>query len=229
MVKFDHIIHYVNDLEDVEAESVLPIHSGGKHERFGTANLLSYLDHRYIEYLAVEDKETFKHHLEDTPESFAKTIDTLGYEEGFIRYAISTDDIRNLGERYREKGFSVVGPVDMERITNGETISWKLLYIQDDENIFPFFIQWGEPEKERLERIRKLRGDLMNTPHITIQHDVRDVKVWEAFFDVIGIWKGEIDDHTKVELSHSEEPSITLELAMDGASVIYKGAVYKFI
>ena len=105
MVKFDHIIHYVNQLKEVEEDPVLPIHSGGRHERFGTANLLSYFDYRYVEYLAIEDKEAFCTHLEEGGESFAATIDTLDYEEGFIRYALSTDDIKGLAERFLARGF----------------------------------------------------------------------------------------------------------------------------
>lgn len=228
MVKFDHIIHYVNQLEGLEQESVLPIHSGGRHERFGTANLLSYFDYRYVEYLAIEDEAVFKQHLKDEPASFAKTIDALGYEEGFIRYALSTDDIEGLAERFKARGFSVVGPIDMERTTGGETISWKLLYVQNDQEIFPFFIQWDEPEAERMKRIEALRGDFI-TPTITIQHDVKDIHLWESFYDVLGIWKGKIDSHTYVQLSQKKKPSITLEVGTDGESAVFKGAVYKFI
>lgn len=228
MVKFDHIIHYVNQLEEVEREPLLPVHSGGKHERFGTANLLSYFDYRYVEYLAIEDEAAFSQHLKDTPESFAKTIDALGYEEGFIRYALSTDDIEGLSERFRGRGFSTAGPIGMERTTEGETISWRLLYVQSETEIFPFFIQWDEPEPARLKRIETLRGDFI-TPSITIQHDVADIHLWESFYDVLGIWEGEIDSHTRVALSQSAKPSITLKMATDGESAVYKGAVYKFI
>lgn len=228
MVKFDHIIHYVNELEEVEQTPVLPIDSGGKHERFGTANLLSYFDYRYVEYLAIEDEAAFKEHLKDEAESFAKTIDSLDYEEGFIRYALSTEDIEGLAERFRARGFSVTGPVEMERTTKGETISWKLLYVQSGKEIFPFFIQWDEPEPERMKRIGSLSG-YFTYPFITIQHDVEDIHIWQSFYDVLGIWDGEIDDHTRVELSQNAKPSITLEMATDGESAVYKGAIYKFI
>ncbi len=184
MVKFDHIIHYVNRLEEVERTPVLPIHSGGRHERFGTVNLLSYFDYRYVEYLAIEDEAVFTQHLKDGNESFAGTIDSLNYEEGFIRYALSTDDIEGLDERFRAHGFSVEGPVEMERTTNGETISWKLLYVQHDKEIFPFFIQWNEPEAQRMKRIEALRGDFIG-PSITVRHDVEDIHLWESFYDVL--------------------------------------------
>ncbi|HIW13634.1 MAG TPA: VOC family protein [Candidatus Salinicoccus stercoripullorum] len=228
MVKFDHIIHYVNQLEEVEKSPVLPIHSGGRHERFGTSNLLSYFDYRYVEYLAIENEEAFSRHLEEGGESFAGTIDALGYEEGFIRYALSTDDIKGLAERFLASGFAVHGPVEMERVTDGETISWKLLYVGSGNEIFPFFIEWDEPEQERLKRIEALRGKFIR-PSITIRQEVTDIHVWEAFYDVLGIWEGEIDSLTRVVLSQNKEPSITMEVGMDGESAIYKGAIYKFI
>lgn len=228
MVKFDHIIHFVNQLESVDSEGVLPIHSGGKHGQLGTANLLSYFDQRYVEYLAIDDEERFGRHLEEAEDSFAKTIDQVQYEEGFIRYALATEEIHQLADRYRAKGFRTVGPVDMERTTNGETIRWKLLYILDDEETLPFFIQWEEAESARLKRIRNLRGDFIS-PEINIHHEVKNEKVWDAFFDVIGVWKGAVDAHTTITIAENEKPSITLEVGMDGESAIYKGAVYKFI
>lgn len=228
MVKFDHIIHFVNQLESVDSEGVLPIHSGGKHGQLGTANLLSYFDQRYVEYLAIDDEERFGRHLEEAEDSFAKTIDQVQYEEGFIRYALATEEIHQLADRYRAKGFRTVGPVDMERTTNGETIRWKLLYILDDEETLPFFIQWEEAESARLNRIRNLRGDFIS-PEINIHHEVKNEKVWDAFFDVIGVWKGAVDAHTTITIAENEKPSITLEVGMDGESAIYKGAVYKFI
>ncbi|WP_031547028.1 VOC family protein [Salinicoccus luteus] len=228
MVKFDHIIHFVNQLDSVGTEGVLPIHSGGKHEPLGTANLLSYFDQRYVEYLAIDDEERFRRHLEAAEDSFAKTIDQVQYEEGFIRCALATEEIHQLADRYRAKGFRTVGPVDMERTTNGETIRWKLLYILDDKETLPFFIQWEEAESARLDRIRNLRGGFIS-PEINIHHEVKNGKVWEAFFDVIGVWKGEVDAHTTITIAENEKPSITLEVAMDGESAIYKGAVYKFI
>ncbi len=228
MVKFDHIIHYVNKLEPVEEDGLLPIHSGGKHEHLGTANLLSYFDQRYVEYLAIDDEERFKRHLEESEDSFVGTIDRMEYEEGFLRYALATEEIHQLADRYRAKGFRTVGPVDMERTTNGETIRWKLLYVLDDEEVLPFFIQWEEEESARLERIRNLRGAFIS-PEMNIHHEVRNVKVWDAFFDVIGVWKGEVDAHTTLTISENKDPSITLELGMDGESAIYRGAVYKFI
>lgn len=228
MVEFDHIIHYVKELSSVEVDGVLPIHSGGRHERLGTENRLSYFDQRYIEYLAIYDQAVFKQHLEASEDSFARTIDDMGYEEGFIRYALSTDEIHQLADRYRAQGFTPIGPIDMERTTGSETIRWKLLYIEDESEIFPFFIQWEETKDQRLDRIRQLRGNLLS-PGMNIHHGVRNKKSWEAFFDVIGVWQGEVDPNTTISLSENKNPSITLEVEMDGEPVIYKGAVYKFI
>ncbi|GAB3067498.1 VOC family protein [Salinicoccus sesuvii] len=228
MTEFDHIIHYVKDLTKVETDGPLPVHSGGRHGWLGTENRLSYFDQRYVEYLTIYDQTLFNRHLEMAEDSFARTIDDMNYEEGFIRYALSTDEIHQLADRYRAQGFTPIGPVDMERTTGAETIRWKLLYIEDETEIFPFFIQWEESKDQRLERIRQLRGNLLS-PKMNIHHEVLDKASWEAFFDVIGIWQGEVDAHTTITLSESKKPSITLEVGMDGEPVVYKGAAYKFI
>ena len=228
MIKFDHIIHYVNDLDAVKSEGVLPIHSGGEHPAFGTENALSYFDLRYIEYLTISDEKQFNTHLEDGAESFARTIADKGYEEGFIRYAINTDKIEQLAERYRAKGFSVSGPVDMERETAGETIRWTLLYIKDDVETFPFFIEWEESDDMRLSRIEAMGKEIIS-PEIVIHNNVVDLKRWEAFYDVVGVWEGQLDSRTTVSLKETGVPSITLQVGMEGTSAHYRGADYRFI
>lgn len=56
-LKFNHIIHYVNQLKSFQFPGrVLTIQPGGKHPRLGTYNKLSYINENYIELLDVEDK-----------------------------------------------------------------------------------------------------------------------------------------------------------------------------
>ena len=60
-LKFDHIIHYIDQLERFQFPGkLLKLHSGGKHHKFGTFNQLSYINGNYIEMLDVEDKEKLK-------------------------------------------------------------------------------------------------------------------------------------------------------------------------
>lgn len=228
MIKFDHIIHYVNQLDDVREKAPLPVHTGGVHTRLGTENLLSYLDTRYIEYISIKDEKLFTDHVREAEDSFAKAIYKMNYTNDFIRYALAAEDIVMLRDRYRAQGYETLGPLYMERETDGETLRWSLLYIMHDTIMFPFFIQWEEPESERIERIKNFGVD-MKPVKMTIKHEVEEIEEWRAFFDVIGVWQGEIDDRTTVELTEGKNPAISVELDMAGNSGKYLGAYYKFI
>ncbi len=228
MIEFDHIIHYVHDLNAVRKEAPLAIHSGGVHRRLGTENLLSYIDTRYIEYLTIADRDLFHDHLREAEDSFARAIHKCNYTEGFIRYALATDDIVQLSERYRAQGFKTLGPVYMERDTGGETLRWSLLYILSERNMFPFFIQWEESDAARRERIRNF-GAPMTPAKMKITQTVRDAAEWQAFFDVIGIWQGDIDDRTMIEIEEGKKPAMSIEIGTAGGSGEYFGADYKFI
>lgn len=60
-LKFDHIIHYIDQLNQFEFPGkLLKLHNGGKHHQFGTYNQLSYINGNYIELLDVEDKENLR-------------------------------------------------------------------------------------------------------------------------------------------------------------------------
>lgn len=228
MIKFDHIIHYVNQLDDVREKAPLPIHSGGVHTRLGTENLLSYLDTRYIEYISIRDEELFTDHVREAEDSFAKAIYKTNYKNDFIRYALAVDDIIQLRDRYRAQGYETLGPLYMERETNGETLRWSLLYILHDEIMFPFFIQWEEQDSARIERIKDFGVD-MKPAKMVIKQEVEDVAEWRAFFDVIGVWQGEIDEQTTIELSEGKNPAMSIDLDVAGKSGKYMGADYKFI
>lgn len=228
MIQFDHIIHYVNQLDDVREKAPLPIHSGGVHTRIGTENLLSYIDKRYIEYISIKDEKLFTDHVREAEDSFAKAIYKTNYTNDFIRYALAVDDIIQLRDRYRAQGFDTLGPLYMERETNGETLRWSLLYILHDKIMFPFFIQWEEPDSARIERIKSFGAD-MEPAKMTIKQQVEDVGEWRAFFDVIGVWQGEIDELTTIELSEGKNPAMSIEMDVAGESGKYLGANYKFI
>ena len=73
-LKFDHIIHYIDQLEQFKFPGeVVKLNSGGKHHKFGTFNKLSYINENYIEFLDVEDQEKLQ--------KLAKT------EEGRVSFA----------------------------------------------------------------------------------------------------------------------------------------------
>ncbi len=154
MLKWDHIIHYVKNLESFDfPEQLLTIHDGGRHDALGTYNRLSYFDLSYIEFIDIFDRERVIQAAADDNErlSFAATLERTHDTEGFKRLCFRTDDIEALKDHFVSCGRKVIGPNKMARTKlNGEVISWQLLYIDDNsDRELPFFIQWEQSDEER--------------------------------------------------------------------------------
>jgi len=153
-IQFDHIIHYINGIEDFRFPgNKLNIIPGGKHLSLGTKNSLSRIDLSYIEFIDVFDKQLIEAAMKDDTEylGFASTLGRTNYTEGFKRLCFRTHDINALNHHFKSLGLKTLGPLKMERVTpQGKLIQWELLYIDDERNFeLPFFIQWEESDKER--------------------------------------------------------------------------------
>ena len=59
-LKFDHMIHYVDQLKGFKYPGELLKFIRGKHHQYGTFNRLTYINGNYIELLDVEDVEKLK-------------------------------------------------------------------------------------------------------------------------------------------------------------------------
>lgn len=153
-VAFDHVVHYVEAPE--EAISLLEkkgIHAveGGRHEKRGTYNFLSYFDLSYIELLSTYDKELVAR-TEHPPHSFLDTVVKEGFTEGFSRVALRTTNIEEAARKFRRQGLTVIGPEAFQRKRpDGSVIEWQLLYVgdQNEELELPFIIEWKESDEER--------------------------------------------------------------------------------
>lgn len=157
-MKLDHVIHIVD-----KPEQIIPVLTeiglkgirGGRHSRAATYNALSYFGLSYIEYLGTLDRQQTKEENE-TKYSFVDSLVQAKFKEGLSRIAIRTEQIDQLAEQFKRTNLSVTGPLPMQRQTpEGETISWKLLYVGSHEQTidYPFFIQWDATEKERKEKL----------------------------------------------------------------------------
>ena len=93
-LRFDHIIHYVDNLKTLNIRRNSKINSGGKHHKFGTFNRLSYINENYIELIDVEDKEKNKESkTEEGRVAFATKIVQDHYKQGFKTIALRTSNI----------------------------------------------------------------------------------------------------------------------------------------
>ena len=150
ILKFDHIIHYIDQLDRFSFPGdVIKLHSGGYHHKYGTFNKLGYINENYIELLDVENNEKLKK-MAKTIEggvAFATQIVQEKYEQGFKNICLRTNDIEAVKNKLQSERVEVVGPIQMERDTHKDgKVKWQLLYImnQDDDEIKPPFLFNGK-------------------------------------------------------------------------------------
>ncbi|MEK4059935.1 MULTISPECIES: VOC family protein [unclassified Paenibacillus] len=159
-MKFDHIVHYVNQPEQVFEElkpyGIHAIH-GGRHEQIGTYNALSYFDLSYIEWIGVFDHSLLPLGDRTSRYGLIETLAKDGFQEGLSRIALRTHDIEGLAAHLRSQGLEVFGPeACSRRRPDGTLVKWKLLFAGEagvEHGLpLPFFIQWeGEDPERKLE------------------------------------------------------------------------------
>ena len=161
-LKFDHMIHYVDQLKGFKYPGeLLKIHSGGKHHQYGTFNRLTYINGNYIELLDVEDVEKLKKEAktEEGRVAFATKIVQDDFKQGFKTMAFRTEDIERVKQSLNERHIDTIGPIHMDREDKkGEKIRWKLLYIADPDYMVrpPFFIEWNKNKVDHMQRSKTL-------------------------------------------------------------------------
>ncbi|MBL3399355.1 MULTISPECIES: VOC family protein [Staphylococcus] len=209
-LKFDHIIHYIDQLEQFKFPgNLITLHSGGKHNKFGTFNKLSYINGNYIEFLDVEDQEKLQK-LAKTEEgrvSFATKIAQDHFKQGFKTICLRTNNIDAIKQTLEERNIEVIGPVNMERETKkGEKITWRLLYIADPSYMVkpPFFIQWDQGEANRYAQLEPLYQTQFSIEMIIVTTSQREktVQNWQNWFDMQVV--NETDKYTDLILKEDQ-------------------------
>jgi hypothetical protein len=156
-VKWDHLVHYVNDLVkpvDIFGDHGLIAFKGGSHKDWGTYNALSYFGLTYLEFLGIENLELAKateHNL-----VVKDAVKLLPEHEVLSRVVIRTDDIEEIATSLKAAGLSLSPIIDGKRLDNeGRLIEWRMMIIEGDFQglVYPFIIQWSGTDAERLERL----------------------------------------------------------------------------
>ena len=161
ITRFDHAVIAVSDLgRAVEAYRFLgfDVEPGGRHEHRGTHNAIVRFSFDYLELLGVYDPAETKRSGFNSRALVEflgdQDVEFLGDQEGgLVGYALVTDDITGHAERLRKAELEVVGPFEMQREKpDGHVLSWRLLVPEDGpwRRRWPFFIQWDDPDEERL-------------------------------------------------------------------------------
>lgn len=209
-LKFDHIIHYMDYLEQFSFPgNILKIVTGGKHQQLGTFNRLSYIKHNYIELLGVEDVDLLKKVAKTTEGrvSFAAQIVQDRFVQGFKTMCFRTQNMEQLKQQLIERNVEVIGPVNMERKDHeGNQLKWQLLYIDNPQDSVkpPFFIQWEDTEAMYDERFKDLYQTQFSIEMIIMSSDQRErtVQHWQTWFDADVVDKQEY--YTDIILKHDD-------------------------
>ncbi|KAB8126655.1 VOC family protein [Gracilibacillus oryzae] len=180
-IKWDHTVHYVNDLEDaIEQfhEQGLTAFMGGSHKQWGTYNVLSYFDLCYIEFLGVEDRELAET-IKEPNDVVRDSVKLLPEREELSRVALRTDDIEAVAKHLSKFNLELSPIMDGKRLdSQGNLIEWKMMTIAGDYQglPYPFVIQWaGTDEKRRQKMIES---------GVIKKHPAGNVSIVEAVFDV---------------------------------------------
>jgi hypothetical protein len=152
MLRFDHLVIAVRDLPGSAAvfQSLgFHVRPGGRHEGFGTRNAIVRFGLDYLELIAVEDEQLALKTSRGALVEFLKD-----HEMGPCAYALASQDLDGLGLAARRAGIEMGEPVAMQRRRpDGSLLSWRLLIPGGNQYFepWPFFIQWDQPDGERLE------------------------------------------------------------------------------
>jgi hypothetical protein len=204
-LKFDHIVHYVHQPEQVfkalEPYGISAI-QGGRHEQIGTYNALSYFDLSYIEWIGVYDHSLLPLGDRTSRYGLIETLAEDGFQEGLSRIALRTHDIEGLAANLRSQGLEVIGPEEgSRRRPDGTLLKWKLLFAGEadveDGLPLPFFIQWEGEESKRKQELQEAgvivpheRGLLkLSEVGFTVIRLQETVEKWAKWF---GVYAGEV-------------------------------------
>ncbi|WEN70006.1 VOC family protein [Staphylococcus sp. NRL 16/872] len=228
-LRFDHIIHYVDQLNNFKYPgNILQLSAGGKHQKFGTFNRLAYINENYIELLDVEDVDKLKKEAktEEGRVAFATKIVHDHFQQGFKTMAFRTSDMAALQQTLHEHNIETIGPIEMHRENKkGDKTGWKLLYIADPDYMVkpPFFIEWDDSEEARNEKLDHLYQKQFTIDRIIIHSAKRSktLSKWQKWFKMRIIDEGE--DYTDLQLTDDN----IIYRVQDGTTSGYQTVVFK--
>ena len=181
ITRFDHAVIAVRDLDqalrlyrDVLGLDARP---GGRHTGLGTHNGIVRFGLDYLELLAVADRAE----AEASGPTSAALVDYLTrWEGGLVGYCLATNTIDHLATQMRQAGLEAVGPFAMRRARpDGRVLTWQLLVPGGMawQRPWPFMIQWGIPDQERLTWEQPGQHSLRVTGVIGVAVVVRDLDI----------------------------------------------------
>jgi hypothetical protein len=145
IVGVDHLVIAVADPDAAAAtlglELGLAFTAGGRHDRAGTFNQLAFLGETYVELIGVFDRGLVR-----ASSGFAVGQAAMAVldesREGFVTYALLSDDVAADVARLREAGSPIDAPVAGSRTrADGETVLWITAFPELGPAEPPFLIE----------------------------------------------------------------------------------------
>ncbi|MFC7371468.1 VOC family protein [Fictibacillus iocasae] len=146
---FDHMVIFEKGdlkkrLEKLHTNGV-PASLGGRHEDWGTENILLYFGLSYIEWLGIEDSQ--KAERSDNP--LVRKL--CAAPKGPGHFAIRTTSMNDLRDAFMQEGIHTIHLPGKRRRADGKLLQWELLFVEEEHAFWPFFIQWKESDESRLQ------------------------------------------------------------------------------
>jgi hypothetical protein len=140
----DHVILEVQDLDRAAAcfqdQVGLAVGGGGTHPHAGTANRIAVFGDAYLELISVAPGAT--------PRGFIGAL--LSGGEGWIGFALQTQDIEAAAAALRARGIPCEGPTGGELAAGAFSRSWRTIHLADPSlRSLPFLIQHDVAGGER--------------------------------------------------------------------------------
>src|SRR5437763_10075283 len=146
LTALDHVIIGVNDLAQatsVFSEKIgLVPRGGGSHRSGGTANRIILIGDTYLELITIQRPAEAQQSMRDR----------LAKGDGYLNFALSSNDIEADTRDMVLRGVSVIGPLPGQlKASNGQTRGWSRTHVErpDLAQRYPFIIQHDSTGEER--------------------------------------------------------------------------------
>jgi hypothetical protein len=153
ITRFDHAVIGVRGLQEASDQFRalgFAVYPGGRHTGLGTENSIVRFGLDYLELLGIYSRDE----VLAAGSNRTTLLDYLERQDGgLLGYALATNDIDALAQRFQQTGLDALGPYAMERLRpDGQVLRWRLLLPGGTawRRPWPFFIQWEMPDEQRL-------------------------------------------------------------------------------
>jgi len=149
MLALDHLVIATKDplksAEQFAKKYQVKIVQGGKHDIWGTHNVLAYFSNNcYIEWLGIFDEKVAKHSNNPLIQQLVHQLKNNG--EGLFQYGLRTKEMDIFIDHFSANNIPYVGPLKGElKRPDGTNLMWRMLFPESSLFITPFLIEWGQP------------------------------------------------------------------------------------